>query len=187
MLTTTRSGLAAGKGPALLTIALALQAQWSSAQDATGEAATGASAPVVCERIRGGRICARANAEGKLPPQLLHTLRVEVVTLLEDATNCIDNKPNLNCGRRYLDEAMGRTDLNSYEAALVLNLDAYYWIRSGRAEQAVWSYERMMELPQDEIPASLSLHARRLLDALYLLADRPVADRPADGAGRAAE
>lgn len=110
-----------------------------------------------------------------MPPELLLTLRVEVVTLLADATNCIDNKPHLSCGRKYLDDVLGMTDLNSYEAAMALNLDAYYWIRNGHADEAVWSYERMMELPQDEIPARLSFHARRLLDALYLLADRPAA------------
>ena len=181
MLTAVRSRVA-GFRPALLATALAVLPHQSDAQETDGASAASAEAPVVCERIPDGNICARANAEGKLPPALLQTLRVEVVTLLADATNCIDHKPHLSCGRKYLDDVMGMTDLSSYEAAMALNLDAYYWIRSGRADQAVWSYERMMELPQDKIPARLSLHARRLLDALYLLADRP-----ADGAGRAEE
>ena len=182
MLTAVRSRIAAGLRPALLATALAVLPQLSGAQETDGASAAGAEAPVVCERIPEGRICARANAEGKLPPVLLNTLRVEVVALLADATNCIDNKPHLSCGRKYLDDVMGMTDLNSYEAAMALNLDAYYWIRNGRADAAVWSYESILELPQDEIPTRLSVHARRLLDALYLFADRP-----ADGAGRAAE
>lgn len=65
---------------------------------------------------------------------------------------------------------------------MALNLDADYWIRNGRADEALWSYDRILELPQDEIPARRSPNVRRALDALYLLSDRP-----AGGAGRAAE
>jgi hypothetical protein len=145
--------------------ALALLSQVSIAQVADEESDPGYESRFICEEVPGGTVCTRANFDGPVQSVLFNQVRLEIVLLLRDAATCISEKPNLTCGRRQLDSVLGMTDLNSREAGEALLLDMRYWICEGNEGEARRTYERFLDLPQNEIPA-LAPRAQRMLEVM---------------------
>lgn len=161
--------------------ALALLSPISIAQVADEGSDPSYESRFICEEVPGGTVCTRANFHQRPSYMLFNQVRSEVARLLSDAATCMDEKPHLACGRRYLDSVLSLADLNNREAAMALTLDARYWISQGNEREAIRSYEMILELPEDHVP-SFARDARRMLDKLS-----PEADPSAAGVGTVAE
>lgn len=109
-------------------------------------------------------MCGAPGPDGKAPAVLI-TSR-QFMSLIERAQNCIDNKPKLYCGQKYIDQALSLESLNYHEASIALNLNALLAQRNGDLEEAVWSYSRILELPERFVTTGLAMRAAQQLETL---------------------
>lgn len=107
-----------------------------------------------------------ASAQRSVP-----TLRFAVAEQFSAAQSCME-QGDIECVIGILDEIGETEDLNSYESAQLQNFYAFTFFEQDNIDGAIGAYERILALPQDELPAGLVSASMRNLATLYLQADR---------------
>ena len=106
-------------------------------------------------------------AAGAQQTKVVPTLRLQVADKLTEAQTCLEAGDN-DCVVEILDDVEKIRDLNNYEKALTWNVRAYLYFELDDSAGALESYEKILGLPQTDLPDGLIGQSMRNLASLYL-------------------
>jgi tetratricopeptide (TPR) repeat protein len=120
---------------------------------------------------------AAQRAQGEAQPQtqtqtkVVPALRFQIGEQFTRAQTCLDEE-DVACALKTLDDVAKIRDLNTYESAQLWNFRAFIYFDQDNVDGAIEAYEKIMELPQLELPDGLIQSSMRNLATLYLQQER---------------